>query len=225
MDRSRNTPLTWARRSNNTELIEFLISKGAVDKAPKKSKEGDSKKREEKKRTEKKQKCQLMIVDEKGEKRVATSEELAEFERNYPDIAKYWKNPESLQELDSLSPEDIENIKPWEKPAKRLMNILWRTNHAWIFHEPVDPIKLNIPDYFDVVKKPMDFGTVKRKLNNNAYNNGEEFIQDLDLVFSNCMNYNPGDSDVGVMCNQVYSVYQTQLKQLDLEKYRVQANE
>lgn len=82
-----------------------------------------------------------------------------------------------------------------------MINILWRTNHAWIFHEPVDPTKLNIPDYFDVVKNPMDFGTIKKKLNNNAYSSGERLIEDFELVFHNCRIYNPPESDVGVICN------------------------
>lgn len=33
--------------------------------------------------------------------------------------------------------------------------------HGWIFAEPVDPIKLQIPDYHQIIKKPMDLGTVK----------------------------------------------------------------
>jgi hypothetical protein len=56
-------------------------------------------------------------------------------------------------------------------------------NSAWIFHEPVDPIKLEIPDYIDVIKHPMDFGTIKNKLNTNQYpSNSEgllEFIHDM----------------------------------------------
>jgi len=36
----------------------------------------------------------------------------------------------------------------WDKPAKRLMTSLWKFTPSWIFHDPVDPEKLNIPDYF-----------------------------------------------------------------------------
>lgn len=39
--------------------------------------------------------------------------------------------------------------------------ILWKSKGAYFFHSPVDPKKFNIPDYFDIVKKPMDFGTIK----------------------------------------------------------------
>jgi E1A/CREB-binding protein len=44
------------------------------------------------------------------------------------------------------------------------MQKLWKANQAWIFHKPVDPEELEIPDYFDVVTKPMDFSTIKNKL-------------------------------------------------------------
>ena len=55
----------------------------------------------------------------------------------------------------------------WDAAAKRLMQKLWKANQAWIFHKPVDPDELEIPDYFDVVTKPMDFSTIKQKLATN----------------------------------------------------------
>mmetsp|Transcript_15838 Transcript_15838/g.22941 ORF Transcript_15838/g.22941 Transcript_15838/m.22941 type:complete len:397 (+) Transcript_15838:18-1208(+) len=219
-DRTRNTPLTWARRSNIQELVDFLLSKGAIDRVANKKKETNGKRKEEKKKSEKKTKCQLMIVDEKGDKRPATEQELADFEKDYPDIAKYWKNPETLSELDSMSIEEIDNLKPWEKPGKKLMSTLSRNSNSWIFQEPVDPVKLNIPDYFDIVKEPMDFGTIKKKLNNNVYSSGQEFIRDMELVFHNCRLYNPPDSDVITMCSNVQNLYEKQLKELGLDKYK-----
>jgi hypothetical protein len=35
----------------------------------------------------------------------------------------------------------------------------------------VDPAKYGIDDYFEIIQEPMDFGTIKRKLNHNVYNN------------------------------------------------------
>jgi bromodomain-containing protein 3 len=55
----------------------------------------------------------------------------------------------------------------WDKAARRIVNSLCKFQHAWIFLEPVDPVKLNIPDYFDIVKEPMDLGTIKQKLATN----------------------------------------------------------
>ena len=61
----------------------------------------------------------------------------------------------------------------------------------------MDPERLNIPDYFEVVQHPMDFGTIRNKLNTNAYHAPQEFLHDMNLVFENCMNYNGEDSHVG----------------------------
>lgn len=64
-------------------------------------------------------------------------------------------------------------------------------NHsAWIFNQPVDAEKLGIPDYHDIIKIPMDFLTIKEKLKKHGYYKIEEFILDVQLVFSNCIKYN-----------------------------------
>ncbi|CAG9311445.1 unnamed protein product [Blepharisma stoltei] len=175
--------------------------------------------REKKRKSEKKVKCQLMIVDENGDKRPATVSELESFEEEYPDISRYWRDPEASSELDTYDQSALDGLKPWEKPGKRLLNALWRHKHAWIFYEPVDCVKLKIPDYYDVIEHPMDFGTIKKKLNNNVYESGEDLIADFDLVFENCRTYNQPDSDAYLMCVQVENVYKNQLKVLGLEKF------
>lgn len=43
----------------------------------------------------------------------------------------------------------------------------------------------------------MDFGTIQKKLNLNLYNNVDEFLNDMSLVFNNCRLYNGLDSYVG----------------------------
>ena len=63
--------------------------------------------------------------------------------------------------------------------AKRLLNSLWRLNNSRIFHEPVDPEKLDIPDYHEVVKNPVDFGTIRQRLNTNNYHSLQEFIDEI----------------------------------------------
>ena len=35
---------------------------------------------------------------------------------------------------------------------------------AFWFMVPVDPVELEIPDYFDVISEPMDLGTIKKKV-------------------------------------------------------------
>lgn len=46
---------------------------------------------------------------------------------------------------------------------------MWKHQHGWPFHLPVDTVKLRLPDYFDIIKRPMDLGTIKKRLDNNYY--------------------------------------------------------
>jgi hypothetical protein len=66
---------------------------------------------------------------------------------------------------------------------------------GWLFAEPVDAVKLNLPDYFHVIKQPMDFRTIGEKLGRGDYAWPAQFKADMELVFRNCTTYNPpGDS-------------------------------
>ncbi|CAJ0561958.1 unnamed protein product, partial [Mesorhabditis spiculigera] len=65
---------------------------------------------------------------------------------------------------------------------------------AWPFYEPVDPVALKIPTYFDIVTHPMDLSTIRQKLSYKQYINAEEFHDDLKLMCENCWAFNrPGD--------------------------------
>jgi hypothetical protein len=43
---------------------------------------------------------------------------------------------------------------------------------------------------FLVVKNPMDFGQMRKKLNSHVYKSKVEFMSDLQLIYSNCVLYN-----------------------------------
>lgn len=49
----------------------------------------------------------------------------------------------------------------------------WLLLDAHYFHQPVDYEALNLPDYTTIIKHPMDFGTIRTKLNFNAYSDAE----------------------------------------------------
>ncbi|XP_060113159.1 bromodomain adjacent to zinc finger domain protein 2B isoform X16 [Heteronotia binoei] len=66
---------------------------------------------------------------------------------------------------------------------------------AWPFLLPVN-LKL-VPGYRKVIKKPMDFSTIREKLSNGQYPNLEAFAVDVRLVFDNCETFNEDDSDIG----------------------------
>lgn len=85
--------------------------------------------------------------------------------------------------------------------------------HAFnIFGWPVDPIQLGIPDYNDVVKVPMDLGTVKRRLETGHYRDLHNFVQDVHLCFDNAMLYNPRNSDVHTLAKSLKREFDNQYK-------------
>jgi hypothetical protein len=88
---------------------------------------------------------------------------------------------------------------------EKVVNALARHRFYYIFAQPVDPAALNIPDYFDVVKTPMDLGTVARRVSGGTYgwDKVHLFEDDVRLVFDNCASYNPPGSDAATMGKMV----------------------
>eukprot|EP00644_Phytophthora_capsici_P003893 jgi/Phyca11/15732/fgenesh1_pg.PHYCAscaffold_15_\ len=64
---------------------------------------------------------------------------------------------------------------------------------AWPFLEPVDPVALNVPTYFDVISRPMDLSTMGAKLNAGEYHDPAEYRADLLLMFANAIEFNQDD--------------------------------
>lgn len=71
------------------------------------------------------------------------------------------------------------------------------------FRQPVDPTLLQIPDYFDIIKKPMDLSTIKRKLDTGQYHDPWEYVEDVWLMFDNAWLYNKKTSRVYRYCTKV----------------------
>ncbi|XP_072321876.1 bromodomain adjacent to zinc finger domain protein 2B isoform X18 [Eucyclogobius newberryi] len=76
-----------------------------------------------------------------------------------------------------------------------LLAELERHQDAWPFLSPVN-LK-SVPGYKKVIKKPMDFSTIREKLVSSQYQNLETFIIDVNLVFENCEKFNEDNSDIG----------------------------
>lgn len=112
----------------------------------------------------------------------------------------------------------------WVKAAKKIIQTLWKMKGCYIFHVPVDPEKLNCYDYFDIVKKPMDMGTIKTRLNQGFYENGQDFLDDMALTFSNCITYNGAESEIGKLSLNIESEYKRLLKENKLKEL-VEADE
>jgi hypothetical protein len=63
------------------------------------------------------------------------------------------------------------------------------------FREPVDWKGLGLIDYPEIIKQPADLGTIKSKLESENYITVEEAVEEVRLVWRNCMLYNRDGSE------------------------------
>lgn len=92
------------------------------------------------------------------------------------------------------------------KYCSQILKELFAKKHAsygWPFYKPVDADGLGLTDYHQIIKTPMDLGTVKSKLENREYKKTEDFAADVRLIFTNCYKYNPPDHEVVAMAKKL----------------------
>ncbi|PVD33659.1 hypothetical protein C0Q70_04917 [Pomacea canaliculata] len=75
-----------------------------------------------------------------------------------------------------------------------ILQRLMKHPNSWPFLEPVD--KKEVPDYYSIIRKPMDFQTMQKKCARLSYSSPQEFVEDAILVFSNAATYNQPNSEV-----------------------------
>uniref|UniRef100_A0A3Q3JKA1 Bromodomain PHD finger transcription factor n=1 Tax=Monopterus albus TaxID=43700 RepID=A0A3Q3JKA1_MONAL len=75
---------------------------------------------------------------------------------------------------------------------RRILRSLQAHKMAWPFLEPVDTN--DAPDYYRVIKEPMDLSTMEERIQKREYVKLTEFVADMTKIFDNCRYYNPSDS-------------------------------
>uniref|UniRef100_A0A182WJX8 Bromodomain-containing protein n=1 Tax=Anopheles minimus TaxID=112268 RepID=A0A182WJX8_9DIPT len=94
-------------------------------------------------------------------------------------------NAINFANMKTLSMREFENLK-------KLIKQIQQHKSAWPFMEPVDPNEA--PDYYRVIKEPMDLQKIETKIDNKIYQTLSEFIGDMTKIFDNCRYYNPKES-------------------------------
>lgn len=87
------------------------------------------------------------------------------------------------------SVETLPDRDAWKEQCRNLVNYIFDCEDSEPFRQPVDPE--NYPDYLDIIDTPMDFGTVKRTLDEDRYENPIELCKDTRLIFANAKAYTP----------------------------------
>ncbi|XP_011795431.1 PREDICTED: bromodomain testis-specific protein [Colobus angolensis palliatus] len=90
-------------------------------------------------------------------------------------------------------------------------------SYAWPFYNPVDVNALGLHNYYDIVKNPMDLGTIKEKMDNQEYKDAYKFAADVRLMFMNCYKYNPPDHEVVTMARMLQDVFEKHFSKIPVE--------
>ncbi|KAI8323666.1 Bromodomain-containing protein [Martensiomyces pterosporus] len=80
--------------------------------------------------------------------------------------------------------------------ARAILNKIKNDQNSWPFLQPVDPVALGVPTYFDIVKNPMDLSTIQKRLGKKTYKTVADFICDIRLIIDDCFLFNLPDTPV-----------------------------
>ena len=89
----------------------------------------------------------------------------------------------------------------------------------------IDYVKLEIPAYPKIVKKPMDLSTIKKKLEAGIYTTAEQFHDDFKLMISNCMKFNPINTPVNICGQELNRLFYEKWKNLPQPRSAVESDE
>ncbi|KAM9276078.1 transcription intermediary factor 1-alpha [Cariama cristata] len=121
--------------------------------------------------------------------------------------------------------EDTVGLAPIDRrKCERLLLYLYCHEMSLAFQDPVPP---TVPDYYKIIKKPMDLSTIKKRLEvtNSFYTKPEDFVADFRLIFRNCAEFNEPDSEVADAGMKLEAYFEDLLRNLYPEsKFPVQPN-
>ncbi|CEJ91905.1 Putative Transcriptional activator spt7 [[Torrubiella] hemipterigena] len=86
------------------------------------------------------------------------------------------------------SEENVNQEDLYEALDKVLTELKAHTEYSMPFLSRVN--KRDAPDYYNLIKNPMDLGSMTKKLKSLTYKSKVEFVADLNLIWDNCLKYN-----------------------------------
>ncbi|NXM70666.1 BRPF3 protein, partial [Serilophus lunatus] len=136
---------------------------------------------------------------EQDEKTSAVKEELKYWQKLRHDLERARLLVELIRKREKLKREQVKvqqaamelQLTPFNVLLRTTLDLLQEKDAAQIFTEPVN---LNEANYLEFISNPMDFSTMRRKLESHLYRTLDEFEEDFNLIVTNCMRYNAKDT-------------------------------
>ncbi|XP_017666989.1 bromodomain-containing protein 1 isoform X3 [Chiroxiphia lanceolata] len=137
---------------------------------------------------------------EDDEEMQALKEKLKYWQRLRHDLERARLLIELIRKREKLKREQVKieqvamelRLTPFTVLLRSVLDQLQEKDSARIFAQPVN-LK-EVPDYLDHIKHPMDFSTMRKRLDAQGYKNLSEFEDDFNLIIDNCMKYNAKDT-------------------------------
>ncbi|XP_020488660.2 bromodomain testis-specific protein isoform X2 [Labrus bergylta] len=128
-------------------------------------------------------------------------------------------NPPPPEVINSKMPGRITNQLQYLE--KVVIKALLRHQFSWPFRQPVDAVALRLPDYYTIIKNPMDLSTIKKRLQNNYYWQGLDCIKDFNTMFTNCYVYNKPEDDIVFMAQSLEKLFLQKVSKMPNEECEV----
>ncbi|XP_074489685.1 bromodomain-containing protein 1-like isoform X1 [Sebastes fasciatus] len=130
----------------------------------------------------------------------ALKEQLKEWHRLRHDLERARLLLELIRKREKLKREEMKlqqsalevQLTPFNILLRAVLSQLQEKDQYTIFTQPVN-IK-EVPDYLDHIKNPMDFSTMRKRIDAHDYRSLEDFEADFNLIIFNCMKYNAKDT-------------------------------
>ncbi|KAL7402520.1 hypothetical protein ABVT39_016106 [Epinephelus coioides] len=130
----------------------------------------------------------------------ALKEQLKEWHRLRHDLERARLLLELIRKREKLKREEMKlqqsvlevQLTPFNILLRAVLSQLQEKDQYSIFAQPV--CVKEVPDYLDHIKNPMDFSTMRKRIDAHDYRSLEEFEADFNLIIFNCMKYNAKDT-------------------------------
>jgi len=95
---------------------------------------------------------------------------------------------------------------------RKLVTSLRAHRHSWPFLEPVNASE--VPDYYIVIKEPIDLQTIASRIDYRQYACFDDFVKDITKMFDNCRYYNAPNTPFYRCADQLEAFFVEKLKSL-----------